>query len=214
MAAAARQGGDATRSRAGHDDDRAVQRCRGDAHQALRTPGGRSRRVRERGRPDPRHHRGHGGVRAGVGHRHRPGRRADHRPHLRRRRHARRARRIPARVPRRADRTDHPAVRPDQPAVQPAGQRSDRAGEIRPGLRDTGFEAAHYRTARGLSAVRPRTWQRVGAAGRVRPGSGSGTRPPARYRCRRWSRSRCPRRNAAATRGYCARSVSVPRPGR
>ena len=145
-------------------DDRAVQRRRRPAAQALRPPrrGGREVRREGRSRPRPRHPHlpGHPGVHGDDDAD--PG--AGHRPRLRHRRHPRDQRRADHRHP---DRAGHPAAAAARPApgpLQRPRRRDDRAGQLRPRLR-----GARPALDRGREA-RCRDRAGDGHERRVRPG--------------------------------------------
>ncbi len=85
---------------------------------------------------------------SGVLHLADPARRAGDRGGLRARRHPGHPRRAPGRHPGRAVPAAGQGLRPDRVAVQRPDQRDDRAGQLRPGVRDPRPQAADRRTAR------------------------------------------------------------------
>ena len=174
-AAAADQGIDAARRRDGIDHDRAVQRRRRDAGQAVRPAAGGGWSVRRAGGQGQGHRRGPGHVRQHAVHRAHPARVAVHRGDLRGGRRPRRPRRVPGRhagLPRHAA---QPAVRADHRAVQRSGPRDDRPGQLRPGVRGARPEAADRRPA-GRGAARAAA-QSNGSARHVRVSAGHRLRP-------------------------------------
>ena len=98
-----------------------------------------------------------------------PAGRAGHRRGLRAGRQPDHPRRLPARHAGRADRAAEPGLRADHLAVQRPGHRDDRAGQLRPGVRGAGPQAAdrgqarcggaaaYGRRHRTVPTVRPRT---------------------------------------------------------
>ena len=116
-------------------DDRAVQRRRRDAAQAVRPPRRGGRPVRREGRGGPRPRRpdlaGHAHLRG----RDDAGPRAGHRARLRRRRPARDQQQPHRRHHARARHPAAPAARPAPGALQRPDRRDDRAGQLRAGLR-------------------------------------------------------------------------------
>ncbi len=81
--------------------------------------------------------------------------------------------RVPARHAGRPDCAAATAVRPDHRAVQRAGRRDDRAGQLRPGVRGAGPEAADRGEARRGAAAggrRPAGWTAGQRASGSRPG--------------------------------------------
>ena len=204
-------------------DDRAVQRRRRDAAQALRPPGRGGRAVRQQGgrraRPRHPHHADHPDLRrlddAGAG--------AGHRPGLRRRRAARDQRQPDRRHPAGPGHAAAAPARPAAGALQRPHRRDDRAGQLRAGLRgarpalaDRG-EARRRRAARDRLApgVRPRGLhlpaRRRGLAGLARGGGPrrvARPRPgaprrlaswPSPARWSRWSGPRAPARRRSPT---------------
>ena len=106
---------------------------------------------------------------------------------------------------RRAVGVPHPAVRAAHGAVQRAGRRHDGAGELRAGLRGARPRADGRRPAGRRRRCRPARRRSSSTA------SSSATRPRARCRSPRWSRSRCSTR--ASRRRCCTACRSGPSPG-
>ncbi len=167
-AAAAHPGADAAGRRHRLHDERAVQRRRCAAGQALRAAGGGVQALREPRGPGPRHLDGHRGVRTLPVPSHGAAHLFDHGADVRVRRQPRHRRDVPARQPGRAHHPADPAVRPDQPVVEHAGERAHRPGELRPGLRGAGSEAADHGASRRPPGHDRRGHRRAGD--RVRQG--------------------------------------------
>ena len=138
------------------DDDRAVQRRRRAAGQAVRPPratrtrrsAARAARVRDIGVTSAMYGRAffvvaHAGRRAGAG------------AGLRPRRLLRDQRLAVGRHRRHPGAAAHPAVRPADRAVERAGRRHERAGQLRPRLRGARPRADDRRRARRASSCRP-----------------------------------------------------------
>ena len=154
-------GADGRQRRHGQRDDRAVQRRRRDAAQAVRPPRRRRtrsspprpRRVRDLGvRIAPGQPDLHGRDAAGAG--------AGHRRRLRRRRPPRRRRHAHRRHPDRARHAAGAAARPAAEPVQRPDRRDDRAGQLRAGLRGARPALARSRRSPTRSPLPPRRVRR------------------------------------------------------